>query len=132
MLCLKKNWIPIQTQKTSNKTGNESLVKILLIRTAKGKQKWADTAVENWKKRFSSKLSFSETVLKPAAEHHNIERRRELEYKNVQKILKMGDRIIVLDERGDLWTTEELHQHIQKSMNDSVKRLVFQLENLKD
>ena len=100
-------------------------MKILLIRTAKGKQKWADTAVETWKKRFSHKLAFSEKTLKPVAEHHSIERRRELEYKNVQKNLKPGDQIIVLDERGSLWTTEELHQRVQIAMNESVKRVVF-------
>ena len=100
-------------------------MKIVVIRTAKGKQKWADMAVENWKKRFSGKLPFDELVLKPAPDHYTVDKRREQESLHVKKKLKPGDRVIVLDERGHLWKTEELHEAVQQAMNASIKRLVF-------
>lgn len=100
-------------------------MKILLLRTAKGKNKWADTAVENWKKRFIHKLPFEEKVCKPAPAHKSIEDRRELEAQRILHLLKDDDVVISLDERGALWSTEELHKHVQASMNRSVRRMVF-------
>ena len=100
-------------------------MKILLIRTAKGKNKWADAAVENWKKRFVRTIPFEEKVCRPAPAHKNIEERREVEALRVLDLLKDGDVIISLDERGSLWSTEELRDKLQQSMNRSAKRVVF-------
>ena len=100
-------------------------MKILLIRTAKGKNKWADQAVQEWKKRFIHKLPFEEKILKPAAAHKSIVERRSLESQKAHSYIKEGDVLIVLDERGSLWSTEQLHKKIQDSMNQSKKRLVF-------
>jgi len=62
-------------------------VKILLIRTAKGKQKWANTAVDLWKKRFSHRLPLEESILKPAPDHYSTERKRQVESQKVMELL---------------------------------------------
>ena len=100
-------------------------MKILLLRTAKGKNKWADTAVDNWKKRFIHKLPFEEKICKPAPAHKSIEERRNLEAQRVLDYIKDGDVVISLDERGTLWSTEKLRDQVQTSMNRSAKRMVF-------
>ena len=100
-------------------------MKILLIRTSKAKSKWADIAVENWKKRFISKIPFEEIVCKPAPAHYNIQDRQQQESKKVKSLLRYDDFVILLDERGEFWSTEELHKKINGAMNSSVKRMVF-------
>ena len=100
-------------------------MKILLIRTAKGKNKWANAAVESWRKRFIHTLPFEEKMCKPAPAHKGVEERRLLESQRVLDLLKDGDIVISLDERGDLWSTEQLRDHIQSAMNRSAKRVVF-------
>lgn len=100
-------------------------MKILLIRTAKGRNKWADTAVSDWKKRFIHKMPFEEKTCKPAPAHKTVEERRILESQRVLDLIKDGDVVISLDERGKLWSTEELCAQVQYSMNRSAKRIVF-------
>ena len=100
-------------------------MKLILIRTAKGKNKWADQAVDGWKKRFAHKLSFVEHVLKPAPAHFPINERRKRESDKVRQLFQKDDYVVVLDERGALWSTEQLQKKINLAMNRSVKRFVF-------
>jgi 23S rRNA (pseudouridine1915-N3)-methyltransferase len=100
-------------------------VKLILIRTAKGKNKWADQATEGWKKRFVHRLPFSEHILKPAPAHLAIEERRKRESQKVRQLLHQDDYLVVLDERGSLWSTEQLHKKVTQAMNRSTKRMVF-------
>ena len=100
-------------------------MKIRLIRVAKGGAKWADSAAENWVKRFRSKWSFEEIKLKPAPDNGNVENRRKRESEKLLGRIATHERLIVLDERGKLYRTEEFSEMISDSMNSSVKSLVF-------
>ena len=100
-------------------------VKILLLRVAKGSNSWADQAVRDFSQRFVRKLPFEELTIKPASSSYTIEKRREEESTRILRHLKNTDRVIVLDERGLLWKTEELHKDLTRAMNSSTKRVVF-------
>ena len=99
-------------------------MKIVLLRVGRG-NKWADSAVRDFSQRFTKKLPFEEHCFKPSSASYSIERRRAEESKRLLSKTKPTDRIIALDERGVLWSTERFHKEITTSMNASIKRVVF-------
>jgi len=100
-------------------------VKIQIYRVGKGKVKWADNATQHWLSRIQHKFPVSEICIRPAPDKGNIALRRKQETNQILAKLQSTDRVIVLDERGETKTTEELTQWIQDAMNGGVKRIVF-------
>ena len=100
----------------------------LLIRTTKVKINGLMSLLR-WKKD-SPRASIWRKSYKPAPAHKNVEERRLLEAQRVLDQLKDGDVVISLDERGNLWSTEQPN-HIQ-ILNQSVKRVVLSLGALLD
>lgn len=98
---------------------------ILLLRVAKAKCKWADAASHDYLKRIGRQLPVSEQVIRPAKSHLDVSERRRQESKAIQGVLKSGDRLVVLDERGETPTTEDLQHWVEQSIHDGCKRLVF-------
>ena len=98
---------------------------ILILRVAKAKCKWADTACHDYLKRIGRQLPVSEQVIRPAKASLGLVERRELESKAIQTLLRPGDRLVVLDERGETPTTEGLQSWVQDSIHDGCKRLIF-------
>ena len=100
-------------------------MKIVLLRFGKGKNKWANAACQDFIQRFDKRLPFTEHCLKPAPAHLSLEQRRRHESLRACSHLHPGDRVIALDERGQLWSTEDFHKEIVNTMNQSIKRIVF-------
>ena len=71
------------------------------------------------------RLPVDEILLKPAADHFPLEKRRFLESEALLSRIKEGDLLICLDQRGSLWHTEEFSSVVQGAMNRSCKRLIF-------
>ena len=87
--------------------------------------KWADTATQQWLSRIQHKFPVSEVCIKPAPDKGSIAQRQKEESTRLLNKLQPSDRLIVLDERGETKTTEELTKWVQNSMNSGVKRMVF-------
>jgi 23S rRNA (pseudouridine1915-N3)-methyltransferase len=100
-------------------------VKTVVLRVAKAKCRWADTAVNDYLQRLGRQFPVQEHVLRPAKSSLPINQRRHLEKEGILSFLRPGDRLVVLDERGETPDTEGLKDWMQGSMNQGVKRLVF-------
>ena len=51
-------------------------MKAVLLRVGKGRTRWADTAVEDYARRFRQRLPLEEVVLKPATHRGDVEATR--------------------------------------------------------
>ena len=100
-------------------------MKILLIRVAKGGNDWADQPIKKWVQRMRNRWKIEEIVIRPAPEKSTLIQRQQSESQHVLRRLQPTDRLIVLDERGEQWSTEQFSAHVQGAMNQSTKRLVF-------
>jgi len=99
-------------------------MKILIARVAKGQTKWADQASSTYLERVSNKWKISEQKFKLSAKT-DIREKRSIESAQILKQLTAGDRLIVLDERGESISSEKFASWIETSMNEGVKRVVF-------
>jgi 23S rRNA (pseudouridine1915-N3)-methyltransferase len=100
-------------------------VNILILRVSKGRCRWSDQGVEEYLQRLGRQLPVQEILLKPANPKLSLEERRASETKQILQRLKPDDRLVVLDERGEVATTEAVCSWVQESMNSGVKRLIF-------
>jgi len=100
-------------------------VKAVLLRVGKGRTRWADAAVEDYARRFRQRLPLEEVVLKPATHRGDVDVTRADEAERLLARLKPGDRVVALDERGRLETTEAFTGWIEAAAHDGVGRVVF-------
>ena len=99
-------------------------MKISIVRVAKGKVTWADTAVKIYLKRIQHHWSTSEKTLKLSSKGE-IAKRKEAEGKQILAHKGPYDRLIVLDERGESISSEMLASWLEESMNQGTKQLIF-------
>jgi len=100
-------------------------VKVVLMRVGKGRTRWADTAVEDYARRLPRHLGYSEQLLKPEPFRGVEAKVRSAEGSRLQGLLREGDRLVTLDERGKLATTEELSTWFEEAARMGTRRLVF-------
>ena len=100
-------------------------MKAVLLRVGKGRTKWADTAVEDYSRRFRSRMPYVEQLIRPATHRGDVAATRAEEGQRILAALRSGDRLIVLDERGELASTEDLTGWIDHAARDGVGRVVF-------
>lgn len=100
-------------------------MKAILLRVGKGRSRWADSAVEDYARRFRKQLAVEEVRIKPAIHRGDVEATRDDEAKRLLAALKAGDRLVALDERGEVVTTEAFTGWIDAAARDGVGRMVF-------
>ena len=100
-------------------------MKLLLVRVGKGRTRWADEAVQDYARRLPRHLAFEEQVLKPSPFRGDEVAVREAEAGSLLEVVKSGDRIVALDERGSVSTTEELAGWFDEAARLGTRRLVF-------
>lgn len=100
-------------------------IKFLII--GKTDQKELQTLIQMYEKRLSAYISFKQEVIADLKNTKNLsfneqkEREGELFLKNIQKT----DFVVLLDERGKQFSSEEFADFLQKRLNASTKQLVF-------
>ena len=75
-------------------------------------------------KRIQHHWKTTEQTLKLAPKG-DVLRRKQQESKQIMNQLAKGDRLIVLDERGEMISTEKFATWLEQAMNQGCKRLVF-------
>lgn len=100
-------------------------MKAVLLRVGKGRTRWADTAVEDYARRFRKRLPVEEVLVKPATHRGDVQATRDEEAARILGKLKTGDRLVALDERGAVVTTEAFTGWIDGAARDGVGRMVF-------
>jgi len=99
-------------------------VKIVLIRVGRGRSSWADEACGDYARRLS-RLKLEEVLVKPEPFRGDVDKVRQAEGGRILARIKPGDRLVALDERGDLWSSEQFAGVIESAAQGSAKRLVF-------
>ena len=100
-------------------------MKLLLVRVGKGRTRWVDEAVQDYARRLPRHLAFEEQVLKPSPFRGDEVAVREAEAGRLLEVVKSGDRIVALDERGSVSRTEELAGWFAEAARLGPRRLVF-------
>lgn len=100
-------------------------MKVVLVRLGRGKTPWADQAVQDFARRLPRNLPFAEETLDPEPFRGDVDAVRAAEAARLLATLKEGDRLVTLDERGELPTSEGFAGWIEEAARLSSRRLVF-------
>ncbi len=100
-------------------------MKVVLLRVGRGGVKWADTAVEDYTRRFRTHLAWDEERIPTANFRGDIEAVRNEEGARILARIRDRDRLIALDERGEAPSTEGFAEWINGAAQAGVGRLVF-------
>jgi len=98
-------------------------MKIQIRRVAKGRERWAEQASQSYLQRLRN-FSTEEQTLR-LSQHRDLDRKRSDEAQRTLYGIGNEERLVALDERGALLTTEELRDWIQECIDFRCKRLIF-------
>ena len=85
--------------------------------------------IEVYQNRLRHYTKFTFSIIEDVKNSKNLseQQQKEAEAKLLQKQLKPGDRIILLDEKGKQFSSEEFSEWINKQQLSGIKRLVFMI-----
>ncbi len=100
---------------------------IELIVVGKTDQREVEALVENYTKRVNRYCRFSITTLADIRNTRNMapSRQKQLEGESILRMVSDGDWVVLMDERGQQYTSMEYAQWLQQRMLSGVKRLVI-------
>jgi len=99
-------------------------VRIVVVRVARGREPWADEGFEGYARRIRRWLPFEEVRVKPVPGDGAA---RAEEARAVLSLLKDGDRVVCLDERGRSPDTSGFRDLVERAGVEGCRRLVFLL-----
>ena len=100
-------------------------MKAVLLRVGKGRTRWADEAADDYGKRLRRNLPLTEERVKPSRFRGDEQAVRDAEARAILDRIKPGDRLVALDERGELPTTQGFTDLISAATREGAHRLVF-------
>jgi 23S rRNA (pseudouridine1915-N3)-methyltransferase len=100
-------------------------MKILLWSVGKAHDAYVKAGIEEYTKRLGNYFAAEWTLIPPPKAAVREEEQREREGTSIRQLLKEGDYLVALDERGTALTSEGLSHFVQQRATASVKRLVF-------
>ncbi|GAA4728866.1 23S rRNA (pseudouridine(1915)-N(3))-methyltransferase RlmH [Flavisolibacter ginsenosidimutans] len=131
MLCVKRlvqKRVVLQTAVSAMRSeGLNIIMKISFWSIGKVHEAYAKEGIEEFTKRLSKYFTVQWNIIAPPKNAANLSETdlkiREAEL--VLNLLKEGDYLVALDERGKDFTSEDLAKFIQQRANESTKNLVF-------
>ncbi len=102
-------------------------MKTRLIRVHKGRCGWADEGAEDYTRRLRRYGGFEEITVRPGVFKGDVEALREVETRRVRKLVRPGDRLVVLDERGSDLDSEAWAKMLDGARVAGTSCLVFAL-----
>ncbi len=102
-------------------------MKIKLVVVGKTDDKYILEGIKKYTGRLKHYISFEYTELPDIKNSRNMsrEQQKKLEGEALLKTVRAGDQIIVLDEKGKMFTSREFASYLEKRMVSGVKRVVF-------
>lgn len=100
-------------------------MRFVLLRVSKGGAPWADDAVATWIARIKRWSSFEEVVLRPELFRGDVDAVRRAEGERIQRALRDRDRLIVVDERGAVPTSDAFRAALVEAGHEVAGRVVF-------
>lgn len=102
-------------------------VKIKLLQLGKTQEEYLKTGVSGYEKKISRFLPY-ETETIPSPKITGSLKTDQLKIREGEQILsrlKSGDKLVLLDDKGQKYTSEGFSDYLQRQMNSSIKTLVF-------
>lgn len=99
-------------------------MQVVLARVGRGRNSWADAACRDYLRRLRH-LRVEERLVKPAPFRGDEAAVRAEEGARLLAGLAPGDRLVALDERGELPTSEEFAGWIDSTLREGGRRMVF-------
>ena len=99
-------------------------MRVLVARVGKGRNRWADEAAADYLRRIRQ-LRVEEALLKPAVFRGEVEAVQAEEGERLRAAVRDGERLVVLDERGELPTSEAFAGWLDQAARDGSSGLVF-------
>ena len=96
---------------------------ITILRVGRGRTRWADEAANDYRARLGKRIRTEEKTLRPASGPERKARQEEADKLLAQ--LGPGDRLVVLDERGDRVDSDGFAQLLNAAAAEGAKRIVF-------
>jgi 23S rRNA (pseudouridine1915-N3)-methyltransferase len=101
-------------------------MKLVFLTVGKAHEAFVKEGIEIYTKRISNYFPVSWTIIPPGKATQLAEaEQKKVEGNAIRQLLKEGDYLVALDERGTTFTSETLSRFIQQRATESVKRLVF-------
>lgn len=101
-------------------------MKLLVVNVSKGKHISADALVKEYLKRVERHFPVEEQQLKPVQKKSSVQKAREEESEQILRLVKPGDRICVLDERGEKLDSFQFADFLTEASQDpAIQRLIF-------
>ena len=100
-------------------------MKLATIWVGKGRVDWADDAAHEYARRLPRHLDYREIQLKPAPFKGNEASVKDLEAGKILSKLADGDRLVVLDERGESLSSHSFARMIEDASHQGTRRIVF-------
>ena len=106
---------------------SESIMKIHLVNTGRTSEKYVIEGIERYKKRI---LNYMPVVITDIPEIKSskgmsFDKQKELEGQSILKQIDKLDHVIVLDEKGLEFSSDEFAMHLQNLMSRGIKNLGF-------
>src|SRR5687768_16127412 len=103
---------------------NAKTVKIKVIEIGKTEERYLKEGISEYMNRLTHYISM-ETVTLPASKSRTPEAVKLEEEKLILQKLTAGDHVILLDEKGEEFSSAGFSSFLQKKMNSGMKNLVF-------
>ena len=100
-------------------------MKILLLVVGKTNIEYLSEGIEIFSKRLSHYLPFEICIIKDVKQKKDMKLLKNKEGEQIISFLKSGDQLILLDERGNEFTSVGFSGFIQRKMNEGSKRIIF-------
>ena len=102
-------------------------MKILLLVVGKTDEDYIFDGVDKYRNRLKHYIGFEYEEIPDLKNRKTLskDQQKKLEADLIFSRLKMGDKVVLLDEKGSSFGSVEFSKYLQKKMNSGIKRLVF-------
>jgi 23S rRNA (pseudouridine1915-N3)-methyltransferase len=102
-------------------------MKITLLAIGKTDNRELQQLIDEYQRRLIRYIPFSLEFIPDARNTKNLSetQQKQVEGSEILRRLQVSDQLILLDEKGDSYTSLEFSEYLQKQMNSGLKKLVF-------
>ena len=102
-------------------------MKILLLVIGKTDEEYVFDGIEKYKNRLKHYINFEYEEIPDLKNRKTLSKGQQKKQESdlIFSRLKMGDKVVLLDEKGTSFGSVEFSKYLQKKMNSGIKRLVF-------
>ena len=102
-------------------------MKILLLVVGKTDEDYIFDGVDKYRNRLKHYMRFEYEEIPDLKNRKTLskDQQKKIEADLIFSRLKMGDKVVLLDEKGSSYDSVEFSKYLQKKMNSGIKRLVF-------